>query len=110
MNGICCFAKLKNSNTKFQTLKMRPAMSLGPLFVINTSFRSFKLFCLFLRVKYGFEAAPSFFSIQEYRIAAILKKWRPFPDFMWLTCFFDKIVPKDSFFKISCLHHKLKDF
>jgi len=49
----------------------------------------------FYTLNVRFSVAPSVFPIQEYCMAAILKKWWPFLDFRWLTCFFDKIVPKD---------------
>ena len=69
----------------------RQVPSLGPPFVINISFCHLELFCLVLRVKCAiFKLHLQFFLIQEYRIAAILKKWRPFSDLRWLTCFFDK--------------------
>ena len=106
-------SKFKKSNIKFQTLKFgggggskRPAPPLDPPFVINTSFRpAFELFCHFYMLNVRFKV----FLIQEYRIPAILKKWRPFPDLRLRTCFFDKIVLKDVSYQISCLHHKLKD-
>ena len=95
MKGICCYVKLTKIKHKILNPEIcwegggavkRPAPSLGPPFVINISFRHLELLCLF----YVLNVAPSVLLIQEYRLAAILKKWRTFPNFRWLTCFFDK--------------------
>ena len=121
MKGICCFPKFTKIKHKISNPEIRGergegvkriAPSLGPPFVINTSFRHFELFCLFCVLNLRFLSCTfSFFQYKNYiyRTAAILKKY-PLLDFRWLTCFFDKIVPKDGSYQISCLHHKLKDF